>query len=151
LSPAINDPTTAVQALDQIEDLLRRLASRQLDTSCARDAAGTIRVIFPVPTWEDHLYVSFDEIRQYGAGSMQVARRLRAALAGLAESIMVPERRNAVLSYLDHLNLGVGRSTFDDRDQASALEEDRQGLGLSRKPREGKAPAATPKSAAVQA
>ena len=32
LSPAINDPTTAIQAIDQIEDLLRRLARHDLDT-----------------------------------------------------------------------------------------------------------------------
>jgi uncharacterized membrane protein len=133
LSPAVNDPTTAVQALDQIEDLLRRLGRRQLDAGYARDPAGTIRVTFPVPTWEDYLHLSFDEIRQYGGGSVQVVRRLRAALRGLADSITVPERRNAVLRYLDHLNRGVGRSTFDDQDQAAALEEDRQGLGLSRK------------------
>ena len=31
LSPAINDPTTAVQALDQIEDLLLRLGQRHLE------------------------------------------------------------------------------------------------------------------------
>lgn len=138
LSPAVNDPTTAVQALDQIEDLLRRLGRRQLDAGYARDSVGAIRVTFPVPTWEDYLHVSFDEIRQYGGGSVQVVRRLRAALGGLADSITVPARRNAVLGYLDHLNLGVGRSTFDDEDQAAALEEDRQGLGLSRKRGDGK-------------
>ena len=154
LSPAINDPTTAVQALDQIEDLLRRLARRQLDAGYARDAAGVIRVTFPVPTWQDYLHVSFDEIRQYGSGSVQVQRRLRAALSGLAESSLLPDRRNAVLAYLDHLNLGVGRSALDDLDQAAALEEDRQGLGLSRKRREGRAPGATavrPQPDAVQA
>jgi uncharacterized membrane protein len=138
LSPAVNDPTTAVQALDQIEDLLRRLGRRQLDAGYARDAAGTIRVTFPVPTWEDYLHLSFDEIRQYGASSVQVVRRLRAALGGLADSITVPERRDAVRGYLDHLNLGVGRSAFDDLDQAAALQEDRQGLGLSRQRRDAR-------------
>jgi uncharacterized membrane protein len=136
LSPAINDRTTAVQALDQIEDLLRRLGRRQVDAGYARDQAGTLRVTFPVPTWEDYLHLSFDEIRQYGASSVQVVRRLRAALAGVVDSISVPERRAAVLGYLDHLNLGVGRSAFDDLDQAAALQEDRQGLGLSRRHRD---------------
>ena len=133
LSPAVNDPTTAVQALDQIEDLLRRLGRRQLDAGHARDSDGTIRVTFPVPTWHDYLALSFDEIRQFGANSVQVGRRLRAALVGLSETIAVRERRAAVQEYLDHLNLGVGRSGFDDQDQAMALQEDRQGLGLSRR------------------
>ena len=47
LSPAINDPTTAVQAIDQIEDLLRRLGGRDLD---AGYADGVLRLIFPMPT-----------------------------------------------------------------------------------------------------
>lgn len=134
LSPAVNDPTTAVQALDQIEDLLRRLGHSQLDAGYARDATGTIRVIFPVPTWQDYLALSFDEIRQFGASSVQVMRRLRAGLTGLSESVATRERRDAVLDYLDHLNLAVGRSSFDDQDQVVALQEDRQGLGLSRRP-----------------
>ena len=142
LSPAINDPTTAVQALDQIEDLLRRLGRRQLDAGYARDTTGTIRVTFPMPTWEDYLALSFDEIRQFGASSVQVVRRLRSALVGLSETIAAEDRRKAVLQYLDHLNRGVGRSTFDGQDQAAALLEDRQGLGLSRKRREPKPPSA---------
>ena len=132
LSPAVNDPTTAVQALDQIEDLLRRLGRRQLDAGHARDGTGTIRVTFPVPTWQDYLTLSFDEIRQFGATSVQVVRRLRSALVGLGDTIAVQERRDDVLRYLDHLNRGVGRSGFDDQDQAAALLQDRQGLGLSR-------------------
>jgi uncharacterized membrane protein len=133
LSPAVNDPTTAVQALDQIEDLLRRLGRRQLDAGHARDSHGTIRVTFPVPTWQDYLALSFNEIRQFGANAIQVERRLRAALVGLGETIAVEDRRAAVQEYLDHLNLGIGRSGLDDQDRATALQEDRQGLGLSRR------------------
>jgi uncharacterized membrane protein len=80
LSPAINDPTTAVQAINQIEDLLLRLGGRNLDVGCVNDARGTLRLICQMPTWEDYLTLAFDEIRQYGAGSVQVMRRLRAAL-----------------------------------------------------------------------
>ena len=133
LSPAINDPTTAVQALDQIEDLLRRLGTRQLDAGYATNSDGIVRLIFPVPTWQDYLSLSFDEIRQFGDGSIQVIRRLRAALVGLQHSITVPERRDAISDYVRRLNLHVGSSDFDAEDKVHALEEDRQGLGLSRK------------------
>ncbi len=149
LSPAINDPTTAVQALDQIEDLLRRLGRRQLDAGYACDAAGKIRLTFPVPTWQDYLAVSFDEIRQFGSTSVQVVRRLRAALVGLSDTITVQDRRDAVLQYLDHLNRSIRRSDFDDQDQVAALQEDRQGLGLSRK-RPPTAAAPTPSPVAAQ-
>jgi hypothetical protein len=93
LSPAINDPTTAVQAIDQIEDLLRRLGRRTLDAGCVMDEQGDLRMIFPTPTWEDYLTLAFDEIRQYGASSVQVMRRLRSALLGLADSVTEAERK----------------------------------------------------------
>ncbi len=133
LSPAVNDPTTAVQALDQIEDLLHRLGRRQLDAGEVHDTTGALRLTFPVPTWEDYLDLSFDEIRQFGATSIQVIRRLRAALVGLVETLTIEPRRNAVLQYLEHLNLGIERSQFDLRDQETASHEDRQGLGRSRR------------------
>ena len=85
LSPAINDPTTAIQAIDQIEDLLRRLALHELDTGLVKDPTGVLRLVLSTPTWDDYLMLSFDEIRQFGVSSIQVMRRLRAALTGLAE------------------------------------------------------------------
>jgi uncharacterized membrane protein len=133
LSPAVNDPTTAVQALDQIEDLLRRLAGRELDAGRAHDAAGTLRFVFPTPSWDDYLSLAFDEIRQFGVTSVQVMRRMRAALNGIADIAPTPERRAAVQRYLDHLTAGVARSGFDETDRATALDEDPQGLGVSRR------------------
>jgi len=133
LSPAINDPTTAVQAIDQIEDLLRRLGRRTLDAGCAMDEQGALRLVFPTPTWEDYLTLAFDEIRQYGASSVQVVRRLRSALLGLADSVTDAARKAVVERYLDHLNLVVERSALDAEDRVMALQEDRQGLGLSRR------------------
>ncbi len=133
LSPAINDPTTAVQAIDQIEDLLRRLGRRALDAGCVKDDRGDLRLIFPTPTWEDYLTLAFDEIRQFGASSVQVMRRLRSALLDLADTVTEAERKEAVQRYLRHLNLVVEHSLFDAEDQVMALQEDRQGLGLSRR------------------
>ncbi len=133
LSPAVNDPTTAVQALDQIEDLLRRLGRVNLDVGRVRDAQGVLRLIVPMPTWEDYLALSFDEIRQFGATSVQVARRLRAALSGLAEIVTIEDRRQALRRYLDHLDASVRSSEFDNQDQIVALQQDRQGLGLTRR------------------
>ena len=133
LSPAINDPTTAVQAIDQIEDLLRRLGGRDLDVGYAHDADGVLRLVFPMPIWEDYLVLAFDEIRQYGAGSVQVMRRLRSALIGLAESVTADTRKGAVQRYLKQLDLTVDRSDLTSDDQETARQEDRQGLGLSRR------------------
>jgi len=133
LSPSINDPTTAVQAIDQIEDLLRRLGRRDLDDVYARDDGGVVRLIYPTPNWEDFLRLSFDEIRHYGAGSVQVMRRLRSALAGVAESITDQSRVAAVDRYVRQLDMSISRSPLDEEDRVVASQQDRQGLGFSRR------------------
>ena len=106
---------------------------RDLDAGYAHDAAGSLRLIFPMPTWEDYLVLSFDEIRHYGAGSVQVIRRLRSALVGLADSVTDDARMATVERYLKQLDLTVDRSILTADDQETARQEDRQGLGLSRK------------------
>lgn len=134
LSPAVNDPTTAVQAIDQIQDLLHRLGGRILGAGFVRDAQGDLRVVFPMPTWEEYLALAFDEIRLYGADSIQVLRRLRAALIDLATSVADPTRAGAVREYLKHVNAMVERSSHDVFDKAHALQADPQGLGNTRPP-----------------
>ena len=45
LSPAINDPTTAVLAIDQIHTLLREVGMRQLNDGMAYDSSGQLRLV----------------------------------------------------------------------------------------------------------
>ena len=78
LSPAINDPTTAVQVLDRIESLLAELASRQPGPSLLVDDDGSPRAIVPAPRWAAYMELGLMEIRRYGAESPQIVRRLTA-------------------------------------------------------------------------
>jgi uncharacterized membrane protein len=87
LSPGTNDPTTAVQALDQLHDALLRLGGRQLPSGVLRGSGDRVRVLLPVPSWEDYLGLSLDEIRIYGEGSLQVSRRLRTLLEDLRDRL----------------------------------------------------------------
>ncbi|MGW0910967.1 DUF2254 family protein [Streptomyces sp. NPDC002784] len=80
LSPAVNDPTTAVQALDQIEEGLLRLARRPLGPAWLLDRAGRPRVRCPAPQWADFVSLALDETLLYGCANPQVVRRLRALL-----------------------------------------------------------------------
>jgi uncharacterized membrane protein len=132
LSPAINDPTTAVQALDQIEDLLIRLGRRRLEIGVFRDEQDKVRVLVGFPEWEDFLCLAFAEIRFYGATNVQVMRRMRALVAELI-SLLPEERRPALREWQDRLRSTVERSFSDQRDKLEASMEDRQGLGSSRR------------------
>lgn len=84
LSPGINDPTTAVQALDQLHDLLRRLAARPLRDGIYCDEDGLVRLVTPPETFADYLDLSLEEIDQYGAEVGQVQRRIDELLSDVA-------------------------------------------------------------------
>lgn len=131
LSPAVNDPTTAVQALDQIEDLLIRLGSRRLEIGAFHDGEGRLRVIIPFPSWEDFLRIAFDEIRFYGSNSVQVMRRMKAAVSEM--TAVLPEERHAALKHWqDRLETTIDQSFSDAQDRLVASTEDHQGLGITR-------------------
>lgn len=104
LSPGINDPTTAVQCIDQIHALLRRIAGRDEPEAVQRDADGRPRVLLPVPTWEVLVQLGFDEIRHWGTSSIQVRRRLQLALDDLAGAVG-PDRLFPVTEQLRQLQL----------------------------------------------
>jgi uncharacterized membrane protein len=131
LSPAVNDPTTAVQSIDRIEDLLRYAAAKHLADGRVRDHRGSTRLVYPTPVWEDLVALALDEIRAFGAGQYQIARRVRALLDALLDD--VPERRRpALLVQRTLLDDAVVRR-FPEDQRADALVADRQGLGMSRR------------------
>jgi len=133
LSPAINDPTTAVQALDQIEDLLLRLGQRHLEIGRYCDSDGKLRLVVPFPTWGDLLRLAFDEICSYGSTSVQVMRRMNALVTDLTQA--VSEERRPTLKYWDaRLKATIARSFADGEERMDASKEDRQGLGVPRQP-----------------
>ena len=129
LSAAINDPTTAVQALDHIEDLLLRLGRRRLDIGAFQDREGQIRLVVPFPTWDDFLLLGLDEIRAYGAGSVQVMRRMKALIKNLTETLPAG-RHEALKQWEQRLQGTIARSFADKQEKKDASVADRQGLGI---------------------
>jgi uncharacterized membrane protein len=128
LSPAINDPTTATLAIDQIQRLLSLLARRRLDAAVVHDPGGRLRLFVRTPDWDDYVTMAVSEIRLYGATSPQVTRRLQAMLEALAA--VVPERRRpALLSQLALLRGTVEGAYEDPTDRTQALRADLQGYG----------------------
>jgi uncharacterized membrane protein len=128
LSPAINDPTTAVLAIDQIHHLLRNVGSRSLAQGHETDSRGELRLVYRTPDWEDFVHLAVTEIRQYGRDSIQIMRRLRAMLENLIQTL--PERRAPLLRLeLSLLQTSAKRMFVDLYDQALAETGDLQGMG----------------------
>jgi uncharacterized membrane protein len=128
LSPAVNDPTTAVQSIDRLHDLLRRLATRPQPSGVHTDGDGVPRLIVPVPTWDDVVHLACDEIRHYGASSIQVVRRLRAMFDDLL-TVVTPDRAAELHHQVALLDRAVDRSFADSDDRGAARHADHQGIG----------------------
>jgi uncharacterized membrane protein len=128
LSAAINDPTTAVIAIDNLQPLLRRVGMRDLRMNSVRDRDGRRRVLFRTPNWNDFVELAFSEIRLLGARDLQVARRMRAMIDSLMQ--VLPESRlPALRREWQLLDRAVKRSFPFPEDLALARTPDPQGIG----------------------
>jgi uncharacterized membrane protein len=130
LSPAINDPTTAVTAIDQLQRLLHDAGRRYLRDEAILGATGQPRLILRTPNWEDFVQLSCSEIRYYGASNFQIARKLQAMLLDLMHEL--PQYRAPMLQReMDLLKETLDRSFVVPADRELARIADSQGLGGS--------------------
>jgi uncharacterized membrane protein len=124
------DPTTTVQAIDRLHDILRQLARRPFPDGRYRDDAGQVRLTVRSMSWEAYVLLATEEIRLAGAASPQVTRRLKAALVDL-RSIAPPERVNVIDRQLERLATAVETAMDHERDAEVALADDRKGIGAA--------------------
>ncbi|MGC4113256.1 MAG: DUF2254 family protein [Myxococcales bacterium] len=128
LSPAVNDPTTAVEMLERIGALLADFGKRRLGARWLSDVDGQERLCLLMPTWEDALSLGVAEIAEYSQGAPQVRRRLRALLQELLDTLPV-SRHDALDRHLHELDDVEERR----RDASSGTDRpDRQGFGPTR-------------------
>ncbi len=138
LSPAINDPTTAVLAIDQLHRMLRSVGRRNLRTDEILGSTGQLRLIFRTPNWDDFVQLAFTEIRACGANNLQIVRRLRAMIVNLKETLP-SHRQDELQQQLSLLDREVERLFRYPEELALASIPDSQGLGghSSKEPRYG--------------
>lgn len=133
LSPAVNDPTTAVSVLDELDGLLRLLGRQHLEEDSLFDSNGSLRVVREVPSWDDLVGLALSEIHQYGRDSFQVQRRLAVLLNDLCETL--PESRRPTLRrFMRWRAASTAEVLHAPETWPSADAGDRQGLGHERSP-----------------
>jgi uncharacterized membrane protein len=128
LSPAINDPTTAVLAIDQLHRMLRAVGKRYLRTDEITDGSGKLRLIFRTPNWEDFVHLAFSEIRSCGSNNLQIVRRLRAMIENLMQTLPA-DRHAALLTELSLLDREIKTHFTYPEEVLLAHIADAQGLG----------------------
>src|SRR5919107_4470446 len=128
IAQPFDDPTTAVQAIHRLHDCLRQLAPRPFPSGEHYDEEGQLRLVTRTLGWDGYVRLAFDELRQIGASSPQVSRRLHAALEDL-KTVAPPERQPVLDRQLELLD-GLVRQQFEDqRDVEASLAADQQGIG----------------------
>jgi uncharacterized membrane protein len=128
IAQPFEDPTTAVQALHRLHDLLRQIAPRPLPRGEHRDQDGVVRLVERTVTWEGYVRLAFDEVRLAGASEPQVSRKMCAALADL-KSVAPPDRQGPLDRQLRLLEAAVRRAHDEEEDVVAALVPDNEGIG----------------------
>jgi uncharacterized membrane protein len=128
IAQPFDDPTTTLQALHRLHDLLRQLATRPLPAGEHPDEDGVVRLVERTLSWDGYVRLAFDEIRLAGAASPQVTRRLSGALQDL-KSVAPPDRQAPLDRQLRLLTAAVHRAYEDEEDIVAALTPDSEGIG----------------------
>jgi uncharacterized membrane protein len=116
MSPGVNDPTTAVQAIEHLSGIVGRLAGHPLGADVANDDDGTPRVIAPRPVFAAHLALAVDQLRVYGRKDPDVLVGLAHLLADLAELVAdSADRQRTVSIQLDRIEASVDLDDAGDR------------------------------------
>jgi uncharacterized membrane protein len=123
LSPAVNDPYTAIQAVHHLSVLLCVLAGRRLGDQLCRDQLGILRVAVPLPDFDEYLRRSTAQIRRFGAAEPPLARSLIQLLRDVGTSTTSDERRVACAHHVWLVVEDAKRETAQPADLQAVVEE----------------------------
>ena len=121
LSPAVNDPTTAVNCIDHLSNILIQAAQRPDPATHYQDEAGALRVITPVVTFVDLVDLSFAQVRHYAQRDLSVTVRLLQVLAEVARFTESPQRQQALWRHAAMISRGANKGIQEplDREQVN--------------------------------
>ena len=127
ISPAVNDPTTAVTCVDQLSRILIRFASREPPEQLLYDPPGIVRASIRWIHFERLLEAAFEQIRMYSKADVAVSLRLLRALGDIAVSTPDPEYRRVLVERGIRIVAGCSEQLGDEelvevRARQAALE-----------------------------
>ncbi|HKN69798.1 MAG TPA: DUF2254 domain-containing protein [Terriglobales bacterium] len=97
ISPAVNDPTTAINCIDQLSRILIRFASREPPEDLLYDPPGIVRASIGWIHFERLLEAAVEQIRMYAKTDVAVSLRLLRALGDIAASTPDAEFRRILV------------------------------------------------------
>jgi uncharacterized membrane protein len=122
LSPAVNDPYTAVAVIDRLSASLCKLMSRALPPGVFRGKDGAVRLACTQPTYAGLIQAGFNQIRQNGAGMPIIVLHLLEAIERVAEHVRLPAQHEA-LAEQAQVMMEAARSCIRDEFDRRRIEE----------------------------
>lgn len=104
LSPGINDPQTAMLAIDRLTISLAMLAKREIPSGKRLDEEGRLRLVTRPHTFEEAVQAAIDPIRHYAGNSLLVSLRLMLTLEELAKRIRTPEHLSTLRRQIEQFD-----------------------------------------------
>jgi len=117
ISPGINDPTTAIQCIDQLSAGLSHLAQREIPSSYRYDDDDNLRVIAEPFSFAGLTDAAFNQIRQYGKSDVGVVIRLLEAIATIATYTRDRQDKAALLRHAEMIKQDSYQSISQQQDQ----------------------------------
>jgi len=118
ISPAVNDPSTAINCVDQLSAIMIRFASREPPEGVLYDPPGTVRVIIPWIGFDRLVEAAFEQIRLYAKSDVAVSLRLLRALGDIAATTPDPEYRRTLIERGRQVVAGCAEELGDQEMQA---------------------------------
>ena len=140
ISPAVNDPSTGINCVDQLSRVMIRFASRQPPDELMFDPPGVIRVSMGWIQFPRLLDAAFEQIRMYAKSDVAVSLRLLRALGDIATSTSDPEFRQILIERGWRTVAGCAEKMGED--EMRELRTRQEGLAAALPSQEGDASAA---------
>ncbi|HEU5014955.1 MAG TPA: DUF2254 domain-containing protein [Roseiflexaceae bacterium] len=122
LSPAINDPFTAITCVNELGEALCRLAQRRFPSSYRYDEDQHLRVIAESLSFKNVVDVAFDKIRNYAGDSTAVTLRMMEVIAIIMKCTRAQEQRAALQRQADMILRGSEQKLAEEQDRADVAE-----------------------------
>jgi uncharacterized membrane protein len=115
-SPAVNDPTTAISAVEHLAIVMTELSQRRLGARVFFDDAGYLRVAVPARTFGDYMEVATAQLRRDAGDHPEIITALLRLLADVSRAITIDGQREVIRAQLELLLSAAERETEEKAD-----------------------------------
>lgn len=117
LSPAVNDPFTAMTCIDWLGAAICRFLERQRPSPFRYGEGGRLRIIASEFTFAGLMDATFDMVRQYSGASAGVTIRILESLATIALSVRNDEDAACVRKHAEMVKRGSDKALIEENDR----------------------------------